>query len=78
MTLKVWRSTNKVNAIFAVDAMNKPLFPVTDGTAGPVEYLWFLDLEPEANWAHDCLYLFGDSCVRGTWPPGTCLMMVEL
>ncbi|OHD26623.1 MAG: hypothetical protein A2Y38_15725 [Spirochaetes bacterium GWB1_59_5] len=70
-TFKVWRSKDQVTTV--QDALGRVVLTLGQG----VGYLWFLDLEPEANWAHDCLYCIGECCRLWDMPPLSSIEMIE-
>ncbi len=65
---KVYKSKGPVEEI--KDALGKAI-PIPKGLLPAT--LFFVDIEPEANWAHQCLYILildtGNFMIRHNWPP---------
>jgi hypothetical protein len=69
--MKIYASNTFINFSHVKDVLERPLLP----DCALIGLLYFLDLEPEANWAHPCIYLFSaqrhdiDYYLEHTWPP---------
>lgn len=67
----VLASGREIEPIAVRNALDKPL---TTGVALTRAFLFFVDLEPEANWAHACAYAFVSAAkdtawCEAEWPP---------
>jgi hypothetical protein len=54
------------------DARGHVVAPVPKGT--PV---YFIDLFPDANWGHACIYLVGGTICMHEWPPARTITLIE-
>lgn len=70
---KVYVSKEKIAPSLLRDAINRPILqPAKDD---PIHYI-FVDMEPEANWAHHCLFALALSpsdffVAQHDWPPAS-------
>lgn len=74
--MKIYKLGTKLKFREIKDARQMRLLPnAEDEEVGAV---YFIDLEPTANWAHFCVYVFDTSTGflmrRHTWPPEERLM----
>jgi hypothetical protein len=60
----VLSSTEELEPTAIRNALDKPLSIVS---ALPRGFLFFVDLEPEANWSHACAYAFVSACEETVW-----------
>lgn len=75
---KVYKSKGPVEGV--KDALEKALPTLKEM---PPATMFFVDIEPEANWAHQCLYVFvldtsNFFTVRHNWPPKDMTIMEQI